>query len=104
MSRPSRRASQKPSIIESDSNDENTNEENTNDDLVADSQGKRVQKMTYDQEDVLISLVLDSFDIIENKATDKSLNQSNKRRADEAWKIIETEYERQTKVSNTHFF
>lgn len=59
----------------------------------------RQGKMSYAQEDIFISSVLKWFDDVENKATDKSLCQSTKKRAMEAWKLIQTEFEKETKVS-----
>lgn len=80
-------------------------DENSDDSIVPNSQEKKVRpgKMTYGQEDILISSILKRFDIIENKTTDKSLNQSNKKRATAEWTSIQSEFERQTKVSNENF-
>lgn len=97
MIRPKRRASHKPSMA-ADA------DESLDDAISSNSQETNSQqKMTNEQEDILISLILKHFDVIENKTTDKSLSQSNKKAATEAWKSIQSELEKQAKVCHAHF-
>lgn len=96
--RPARRNAHKKSMAETD--------DDHSDDFGASNEkdkgkGKNQQaKMSYAQEDIFISSVLQWFDVVENKSTDKSLSQSNKKKATEAWENIQTEFEQETNVSN----
>lgn len=113
MNRPARRASHKRSIVEIDDDDSDDSTFATsqrkkkvkgqkgNGQQVKDQQEKgQTAKMTQEQEGILIAMILERFDVIENRKTDKSLNQSNKKKATEAWNHIQAEFERKTNVSN----
>lgn len=93
--KPARRASHLPSIAASAVSSDHEN----SDDSIQKGKKPRQGKMSYAQEDIFISSVLKWFDDVENKATDKSLCQSTKKKATEAWKLIQTEYEKETNVS-----
>lgn len=61
------------------------------------------KKMTAIHEDVFISVVLNFFDVIENKSTDKSLNPKALRdRQSEAWAAIRAALAEKTSVSFLH--
>lgn len=94
MSRPARKAAQKPAIVDTDEDDDLDNSE-----AAPAKQGE----MSNEEEDILITAILKWFDAIENKATDKSLNQSNKKNADATWEKVQAEFEQKAKVSGTEF-
>lgn len=61
--------------------------------------GRRTQSMSYVEEDVFLAIVLNHFDVIENKQTDKSLSaQPLRDRQSTAWKAIHSEFTEKTKV------
>lgn len=58
------------------------------------------KKMTAVHEDIFISIVLNFFDVIENKSTDKSLNPKSLRdRQSEGWEAIRAAVFEKTSVS-----
>lgn len=58
------------------------------------------RKLNFDQEDVLISIILNHFDAIERKTTDKSLTPSAlQERVRDGWAKIKSEFQEQTTVS-----
>lgn len=58
------------------------------------------RKLNFEQEDVLISIILNHFDAIERKTTDKSLTPSGlQQRIRDGWAKIRSEFQERTTVS-----
>lgn len=69
-------------------------EQNSDEDVPA----KR-SNLNSEQEDFFISVILKHYNVIENKATDKSLTpQKVKKNIDNAWESVQTEFFEQTGV------
>lgn len=95
MNRSTRQSVSKRAMHESDDGD--------SDEASGSQPSNRKERMTIAQEDILITVVLKFFDDVENKATDKSLYQSNNKKANDAWAKIQIEFEQKANVSNAHF-
>lgn len=78
---------------------ENEVDENSNDE---DNEGpSQRKKLSNDEEDKLIAIILRYYDILENKQTDKSLTPKKLREAQSnAWLTIQAEFKDETMVSN----
>lgn len=66
-----------------------------NKDAVEEHQNK---KITYEDEDILISIILKNYDVIEDKSTN-SLSQKQQQQQIEAWEKVQQEFSHETKVS-----
>lgn len=95
--KPARRVSHRCSTVSIAASDDDNFDDSM--DVNTGKNKTRQGKMPYSHEDILIESIMKRFDVVENKTTDKSLCQSNKKRAAEVWKDIQTEFEEKTKVT-----
>lgn len=77
----------------------NTRRESLCADVAEDDIGSQRKKMTNDEEDKLITIILKYFDIIESKKIDKSLSAKALREAiSNVWSTIRNEFIEETMV------
>lgn len=92
--------SSKTPIEESSEENEDENEEDNYDSDPDMLRGSGRKNMSADHEDVLISIILKHFDIVENKSTNKSLTSDGlEAKQNAAWAEIRNEFADKTTVS-----
>lgn len=70
------------------------------DDISDEESGQKQTKMTYQQEDIFIALIIDFYNIVEKKSTDKSLTPKKLKDAqDKAWNDLRDAFINKTNVS-----